>query len=61
MNVEPADDVVLKPCPFCGSEADVSEGTQGGDAHLPWWYVECMACSATAESVEQWNQRASHD
>jgi hypothetical protein len=56
VNEEPADDVILKPCPFCGGEADVSEGTLGGV--LPWWYVECIQCSATAESVDSWNARA---
>ena len=56
MNYEPADDVVLKPCPFCGGSADISEGTMQDDT--PWWYVECTKCSATADEVEVWNKRA---
>jgi hypothetical protein len=48
----------LKPCPFCGGEANVSEGTMGGGETLrPWWYIECDKCSATCESVEAWNAR----
>lgn len=57
MNEEPADDVILKPCPFCGGEADVSEGTQGGHEARPWWYVECIKCAAMADSVDAWNSR----
>jgi len=33
----------LKPCPFCGGEADVSEGTMGSGERLrPWWYIEWL-------------------
>jgi hypothetical protein len=49
----------LKPCPFCGGEADVSEGTKGDNE--PWWYVECMKCGATGESVEAWNKRPAQE
>jgi len=46
----------LKPCPFCGGEADVSKGSKGPDS-LPWWYVECGNCAAMCDSVEDWNKR----
>lgn len=46
----------LKPCPFCGGEADVSQGSKGPD-NTPWWYVECVGCASMAESVEIWNKR----
>ncbi len=46
----------LKCCPFCGGEADVSQGEQGG---LPYYYIECFDCSAMADSVMQWNKRHS--
>ena len=38
----------LKPCPFCGGEPDVSQGTQANNA--PWWYIECTTCGASCES-----------
>ncbi len=44
----------LEPCPFCGGEASVSEGTMGGK---PSWYIECCECSAMVDEVELWNRR----
>lgn len=45
----------LKPCPFCGGEADYSVGEKGDGT--PWDYVECLECGATSEP-ETWNKRA---
>lgn len=57
MNEEPyLNDGDLKPCPFCGGEPDVSEGTQGPELRS-WWYVECISCGASVDSVEGWNKR----
>lgn len=44
----------LLPCPHCGGEADVSEGTRGDGS--PWWYIECIKCASSTEP-EVWNQR----
>lgn len=48
----------LKPCPFCGGEADLQESLCAG------WFVECE-CGATSriaydskkEAIEAWNRR----
>ncbi len=45
----------LLACPFCGGEASVSEGSKKGGE--PWWYIECIDCASTAESVDVWNKR----
>lgn len=45
----------LLPCPFCGGDAGIAEGSKKGGQ--PWFYVECDNCHATAESVEDWNRR----
>jgi Lar family restriction alleviation protein len=39
-----ADDA-LKPCPFCGGEAEHSVGKTGDGK--PWHYVECVECGAS--------------
>lgn len=44
----------LKPCPFCGGEAD-PEGWMNGDGECG---PECESCGATASSVIVWNRRA---
>jgi Lar family restriction alleviation protein len=40
----------LKPCPFCGGEADFNIGEQGNG--LPWHYIECSECSACGPNIE---------
>lgn len=44
----------LKPCPFCGGEADHSFGEKGDGT--PWPYVECVECGASTEP-DVWNRR----
>ncbi len=45
----------LKPCPFCGGEADHSMGERGDGT--PWPYIECVDCGASTEP-DVWNRRA---
>lgn len=53
----------LKPCPFCGGEADCNNsGFVKNGRHM--WAVECLQCGVVteffneeAEAVEAWNRR----
>ena len=61
----------LKPCPFCGGEAELFAG---GDEYELWAKVECAECNASIvessdyidrdadalidEAVAAWNRRA---
>jgi len=58
----------LKPCPFCGSEAEIREGVYQGEESS---YVRCRECKATGRTfiisrkyasneraIEAWNRRA---
>ena len=52
----------LKPCPFCGSEAETSQSGK-------WWYIQCkgrhsicqvwidQAWPSEEEAAEWWNRR----
>ncbi len=50
----------LKPCPFCGGEAEESEPTNGS----PFWKIHCKRCWATMGGShrrmnrDDWNARA---
>ena len=53
--------IELKPCPFCGGEANLVQGSSG--KLLPW--VRCRDCGAETsdydsveEAAEAWNRRA---
>jgi len=53
--MNPRDVIALKPCPFCGGEADHIEGSR---------IVECVTChggfyeGSEAEAIAAWNRRA---
>ena len=56
------EDIKLKPCPFCGSEADLVK--QGHREYAPTYYVRCKVChSKTIERIGAgivigiWNER----
>lgn len=42
----------LKPCPFCGGEAEVSYYTTAQSSEPKGYYVECVSCAAAGPSVE---------
>lgn len=50
----------LKPCPFCGGEAELEKA---GGGVFETWYVTCATCCASvwenteAEAIEAWNTR----
>lgn len=61
----------LKPCPFCGGEAELSNGRYDGKLTS---YVMCKECRCTGEfffvspkyasaikATEAWNRRAKND
>ena len=56
----------LKPCPFCGGEADLEHYTVGSwDDPEDRYDVNCLSCLASiesksteAEAIEAWNRRA---
>lgn len=41
----------LKPCPFCGGEAEVVFEIDGTAT------VECIGCGAMVDGIERWNAR----
>lgn len=44
----------LKPCPFCGGEADPAGWMRGDGKTGP----ACDNCGGACESIEMWNTRA---
>lgn len=42
----------LKPCPFCGGEAEVTHEIDG------FCTVECVKCGALVDGIDAWNTRA---
>ena len=42
----------LKPCPFCGGEAEAVHEING------MWTVECTKCGALVDGIAAWNTRA---
>lgn len=60
----------LKPCPFCGGEAEIIEMTKRKHRVLgiPPVYIRCRMCGASTcvkitegQAVYSWNTRASDD
>ncbi len=52
----------LKPCPFCGSEAELYEDYTG------FWVVQCKKCGMGTlcrkqqrSVIKEWNRRIEHD
>ena len=57
----------LKPCPFCGGEAELRQ--YDVDADNRWWYVACYTCGISMdplfwnsgqtreETIMKWNRR----
>lgn len=57
----------LKPCPFCGGEADCNN-VAFERAGKPMWAVECMKCGVVTDffdneedANEAWNRRVSDE
>ena len=49
--VNPIDEVVMLPCPFCGSDADIWEEDKGIDALDEVWMVGCTECPCEMEGA----------
>ena len=55
----------LKPCPFCGGEAEEKSQTASLFNTRNVWYIRCKSCHSTGEpkwhpkqAIEAWNRRA---
>lgn len=61
----------LKPCPFCGGEAELQYGGRGDRESAGMSFVRCKGCcaigkkfevsrkySSDEEAIEAWNRRA---
>ena len=54
-----SEELKLKPCPFCGSEAEFI-----GEEHYDWFYIQCKKCKMRSawqtreEAIEAWNRRS---
>jgi Lar family restriction alleviation protein len=55
-------EVELKPCPFCGGEAEISEGTNRS------WEVTCLNCGVGTYEIQEysdtvacWNTRPDYE
>ena len=48
-------DETLKPCPFCGGEAEAVH-----EIDDLWVTVECTECGALVDGIAAWNARATH-
>ena len=55
------DEIKLKPCPFCGSDAELIQGRYQG---LDTFYARCWGCGAQTDleyaeefAAELWNER----
>ena len=48
----------LKPCPFCGGEAELRSFTSKGNNQKIWWYVTCQNCEVYIESCFETQKQA---
>lgn len=58
------DEIKLKPCPFCGGDAEIQQGKYQG---LRTFYVSCLGCGARTDleyaeefAADLWNERVSY-
>ena len=59
----------LKPCPFCGGEAQINERYRSGTANRKMYWVSCKACGVSqqhdntsgyryqSKAIDRWNRR----
>ena len=48
-----AQEPILKPCPFCGGEAELYRGSQNHDGHMvEYVLVRCTNCKAGTRRTE---------
>ena len=59
----------LKPCPFCGGEAQVNERYRSGTPNRKMYWVSCKACGISQQNtnvsgyryqnkaIDRWNRR----
>lgn len=59
----------LKPCPFCGGEAQINERYRSGTPNRKMYWVSCKACGISqqhdntsgyryrSKAIEKWNRR----
>lgn len=59
------DEIKLKPCPFCGSDAEMQRDKYRG---LRTFYVRCWGCCAQTDleyaeefAAELWNERVNDE
>ncbi len=59
------DEIKLKPCPFCGSDAEMQRDKYRG---LRTFYVRCWGCGAQTDleyaeefAAELWNERVNDE
>lgn len=63
--------IELKPCPFCGGEAELAHLKKHRHKVLGIYcpvYIRCKGCGSTSpvkvtveEAIEQWNRRATDE
>ena len=63
----------IKPCPFCGGEAQINERYRSGTANRKMYWVSCKACGISqqhdntsgyryqSKAIDRWNRREPMD
>lgn len=66
----PDDSDRLKPCPFCGGDAEVDQCDDETSPNWNGYFVQCLRCQASSAVVfgewrpmlyELWNRRVPHE